>query len=93
MNPSGGGHLPFFETLSSAGGEAPWLTLVHGASQDHRLFSAQIPVFEQHYRLLLVDLPDFVWVADELEQKTAELAAGADSGRRWISSVGNSGSR
>jgi len=57
MNASGGGHLPFFETLGNTGGEVPWLTLVHGASQDHRVFSAQIPVFEQHHRLLLVDLP------------------------------------
>jgi pimeloyl-ACP methyl ester carboxylesterase len=57
MNASGGGQLPFFENLSGAGGEAPWLTLVHGASQDRRVFSAQIPVFDQNYRLLLVDLP------------------------------------
>jgi pimeloyl-ACP methyl ester carboxylesterase len=44
------------ERLEAAGAAAPWLTLVHGASQDRRLFSAQVPAFRDRYRLLLVDL-------------------------------------
>ncbi len=35
----------------------PWMVMVHGMSQDHRVFSAQIEAFKDHFRLLLVDLP------------------------------------
>lgn len=51
------GSVPHFETITDAGPAAPWLTLVHGASQHSGLFSAQVPVFRSRYRLLLVDLP------------------------------------
>ncbi len=37
--------------------DAPWIVMVHGASQDHRVFSAQAAAFRQAYRLLLIDLP------------------------------------
>lgn len=40
-----------------AGPDAPWLLLVHGVSQDHRLFDRQVAQFAKDYRLLLVDLP------------------------------------
>ena len=36
---------------------APWLVMVHGMSQDHRVFSAQVEAFKARYRILLVDLP------------------------------------
>ena len=34
----------------------PWLTMVHGFSQNQAVFSAQIPQFQQDFRLLLPDL-------------------------------------
>lgn len=36
---------------------APWLVMVHGMSQDRRLFSAQVEEFKHDFRLLLIDLP------------------------------------
>jgi len=35
----------------------PWLVMVHGMSQDHRIFSGQVEAFRLSHRLLLVDLP------------------------------------
>jgi pimeloyl-ACP methyl ester carboxylesterase len=43
--------------VDDAGPEAPWLTLVHGATQNRGLFDAQVGAFSGRYRLLLVDLP------------------------------------
>jgi len=40
-----------------AGPSAPWLVLVHGVSQDHRIFDRQVEHFIDRYRLLLIDLP------------------------------------
>lgn len=37
--------------------DAPWLVMVHGASQDHRVFDAQVAAFRDAYRVLLLDLP------------------------------------
>lgn len=45
------------ETIVEAPGAAPWLVLLHGFSQDRRVFSGQIGAFRGRYRLLLVDLP------------------------------------
>ncbi len=42
--------------VDTAGRAAPWLTLVHGATQNRTLFDAQIAHFAPRYRLLLVDL-------------------------------------
>ena len=42
--------------VDTAGPAAPWLTLVHGATQNRTLFDAQIAHFAPRYRLLLVDL-------------------------------------
>jgi len=50
-------HPPHFETISSAGDDKPWITMVHGASQHSGLFSAQVEAFRGDYRLLLIDLP------------------------------------
>ncbi|MEL6965647.1 MAG: alpha/beta hydrolase [Pseudomonadota bacterium] len=46
-----------FETITRAANHAPWITLVHGLSQDHRLFDRQVEVFQDSYHLLLIDLP------------------------------------
>lgn len=43
--------------IDSAGPQAPWLTLVHGATQNREVFAAQCAAFGDRYRLLLVDLP------------------------------------
>ena len=45
-----------YTLVEEAGLQAPWLTLVHGATQSRRLFDAQVADFRAHYRLLLVDL-------------------------------------
>jgi pimeloyl-ACP methyl ester carboxylesterase len=49
--------VPYFEKVEVAGRTHPWLTMVHGMSQDRRVFSAQVGAFEKDYRVLLVDLP------------------------------------
>jgi len=46
-----------FHTVTDAPETAPWLTLLHGATQHSGLFSAQIAFLRDRYRLLLVDLP------------------------------------
>jgi 3-oxoadipate enol-lactonase len=46
-----------YRCVDSAGPQAPWLTLVHGATQNRDVFSAQIAAFQGSYRLLLIDLP------------------------------------
>ena len=49
-----------FEVVSDAGRKgsaAPWLTLVHGATQHRGVFSAQVAAFRADFRLLLIDLP------------------------------------
>lgn len=50
--------------IDNAGPEAPWLVLVHGMSQDHRVFDAQVTAFRRTHRVLLVDLPDHGLAAD-----------------------------
>jgi pimeloyl-ACP methyl ester carboxylesterase len=50
-------HAARCERVTDAGANAPWLTLVHAMAQDRRVFSAQVPVFRERFRLLLVDLP------------------------------------
>jgi len=46
-----------YEAVVEAGGEAPWLVMVHGMTQNRRIFSAQVPAFRDRYRILLADLP------------------------------------
>ena len=53
-----------YKTLTKAGRDAPWLTMVHGMSQDHRTFSAQVSEFKDRYRILLIDLPGHGLSAD-----------------------------
>lgn len=44
--------------------DAPWLVMVHGMSQDHRIFDAQVAAFRPRYRILLIDLPGHGLAAD-----------------------------
>ncbi len=44
-------------TVIGAGADASWLVMVHGMSQDHRVFSSQVEAFKDRYRILLIDLP------------------------------------
>ncbi len=47
-----------FKTVGEEkGAKGPWLVMVHGMSQDHRVFSAQVDAFKHHYPILLIDLP------------------------------------
>ncbi|MEE8433333.1 MAG: alpha/beta fold hydrolase [bacterium] len=46
-----------YEVVNDAGSAAPWLTLVHGATQHRGVFSAQVAAFRADFRLLLIDLP------------------------------------
>ena len=43
--------------VDTAGSAADLMVLVHGVSQDHRLFDAQVRCFQETYRILLIDLP------------------------------------
>ena len=46
-----------YEMVLDAGPGTPWIVMVHGMSQDHRVFSAQVDTFKDRYRILLIDLP------------------------------------
>lgn len=43
--------------IEDAGQDRPWLVMVHGMSQDHRVFDKQIEAFSASFRILLIDLP------------------------------------
>lgn len=47
---------PSFILHEAAGPAAPWIIMVHGMAQDHRVFSSQVIAFKQSYRILLIDL-------------------------------------
>ena len=49
--------IPFTEIIDEAGAKAPWLTMVHAAVLNRRIFSSQVQAFRDDYRLLLIDLP------------------------------------
>ncbi len=53
-----------FETVLAAGADAPWIVMVHGMSQDRRVFSAQVDAFKHRYRILAIDLPGHGLSAD-----------------------------
>lgn len=46
-----------YKIVREAGANSPWLVMVHGMSQDHRVFSAQVDAFRKHHPILLIDLP------------------------------------
>jgi len=86
------------ETISDAGDGAPWLVMVHGMSQDRRVFSAQVEAFRRRCRILLVDLPGHGLSADipgpfghaELAGHVAAAlaAAGIDACHYWGTHTG-----
>ena len=47
----------YFEKITSAGPDAPWITMVHAMTQDRRVFSTQVEAFKADYQILLIDLP------------------------------------
>jgi len=49
--------VSFTETIGGAGAEAPWLTMVHAAALNRRIFSSQVQAFQDDFRILLIDLP------------------------------------
>lgn len=53
-----------FKTVLQAAADAPWLVMVHGMSQNHRVFSAQVDAFKDRHRILLIDLPGHGLSAD-----------------------------
>ena len=46
-----------FETLEDGPAKAAWLVMVHGMSQDRRVFASQVAAFRTDYRIVLIDLP------------------------------------
>ncbi len=63
MNPPAGS-AACAETVTEAGPAAPWIVLVHGVSQDRRVFDRQVAAFRGDHRLLLIDLPGHGLSAD-----------------------------
>lgn len=53
-----------YSLIEDAGDSAPWLVMVHGISQNHRVFSAQSDAFRNRYRIQLIDLPGHGLSAD-----------------------------
>ena len=53
-----------YEAVLDAGGDARWLVMVHGMSQDHRAFGAQADAFKDRHRILMIDLPGHGLSAD-----------------------------
>jgi 3-oxoadipate enol-lactonase len=49
--------VAYYECVQDAPPSAPWIVLVHGVSQDRRVFSAQVQAFRRTFRLMLIDLP------------------------------------
>ncbi len=75
-----------FKTVLEAAAHDPWMVMVHGMSQDHRVFSAQVAAFKDRYRILLIDLPGHGLSADipgpfgHLELASRVLGAMDDAG-------------
>lgn len=52
-------------TVTDAPADTPWLTMVHGFSQDSRTFGRQVDAFRERFRLCLIDLPGHGAASDE----------------------------
>lgn len=89
-----------FEKVTEAPDEAPWLVMVHGMTQDRRVFTAQVAAFKANFRILLVDLPGHGLSVDiggpyghaELAGHVAEALEEAEVGRchYWATHTGTS---
>ncbi len=51
------GTLPGYLTRRCDTANASWLVMVHGVSQDHRIFDKQVAFFRSKHNLMLIDLP------------------------------------
>lgn len=86
------------EVIAVASRSAPWMTMVHGMSQDRRVFSAQVEEFKDRFRLLLIDLPGHGRAADAggpygleefaLSIEAAMDQAGASTSHFWGTHTG-----
>jgi 3-oxoadipate enol-lactonase len=43
--------------IEDVGTDKPWLVMVHGMSQNHKVFDRQVAAFRDEFRILLIDLP------------------------------------
>jgi pimeloyl-ACP methyl ester carboxylesterase len=59
--------VPDYEIVTPTNSpQAPWLTLVHAAAQDRRVWAPQVEAFRNNFRLLLLDLPGHGRSADRV---------------------------
>ncbi len=89
-----------FKTVNTTNAGAPWLVMVHGMSQDHRIFSAQVTAFRDRFPILLIDLPGHGLSSElpgpyghlELAAEVAEAiaVAGAAPCHYWATHTGTS---
>ena len=89
-----------FKIIHETGASGSWLVMVHGMSQDHRVFSAQVDAFKDRHPILLIDLPGHGLSADlpgpfghlELAEQVggAMEAAGIGPCHYWATHTGTS---
>ena len=53
-----------FITIEDPGAHGPWMVMVHGMSQNHKIFEAQVENFRQRHPICLIDLPGHGLSAD-----------------------------
>ena len=46
-----------YQLVTDASADATWISMVHGVSQDHRVFDRQVDAFRRKFRIILIDLP------------------------------------
>jgi 3-oxoadipate enol-lactonase len=87
-----------YEVVPSNLKDAPWMTMVHGMSQDRRVFSSQVDAFRSRFRILLIDLPGHGLSSDRpgpyghhefsVAVAGAMAAAGVDRSHFWGTHTG-----
>ena len=50
------GNVPY-RIIENTDSDAPWIAMVHGVSQNQRLFDRQISTFSMTHQIILIDLP------------------------------------
>jgi pimeloyl-ACP methyl ester carboxylesterase len=50
------GKMIYYTTIDMNKNDAPWITMVHGQTQNHKYFSSQVAEFQNRFRILLVDI-------------------------------------
>ena len=51
------GNVPY-RIIENTDSDAPWIAMIHGVSQNQRLFNRQISTFSTTHQIILIDLPD-----------------------------------